>query len=311
MQPSGLSPSSRGTARAKANYVSEIPDRIGNYRVEQVLGTVGVAVLLEGVHDILPRVALIKTLRGAAVGNGAYGMQILREACVLETLHHAGVPTIYESGLLADRRPWFATERTSGTLLAEHFARGALPVLEVTWLVRDIAAVLDHAHRRGVIHSALRPETIALAPGRTMITDWSQSRAHDAPRNSAPPVRGHYTAPELADGDAIDESADVYALGVMAYQALTGALPRCHRDLPHIPTADRRPDAPRELAVLIDQMVSRERYDRPGSSEIREDLDWLAEVLHEPQPRKHTGRWIPPLGNVSSVVAGEIRATDD
>src|SRR5262245_59311492 len=151
-QPCGLALGDRGTGRANARCVSDIPDRIGNYRIEQVLGTAGVAVLLEGVHDILPRVAHIKTLRGAAVGNGAYGMQILREACVLETLHHPGVPTIYESGLLADRRPWFAIERAGGTPLAEHFARGALPVLEVTWLLRDLAAVLDHAHRRGVIH---------------------------------------------------------------------------------------------------------------------------------------------------------------
>jgi len=295
--------------------VSEIPDRIGSYRIEQVLGTIGIAVLLEGVHDILPRVAQIKTLRGTASGVGAYNMQLLREACVLETLHHPGVPQIYESGLLPapDRRPWFATERQVGTPLSEHLARGGLPVLEVTWLVRDIVTVLAHAHRNGVIHSALRPETIVLAGGRTMITDWSMSRAHDAPRNSAPPVRGHYTAPELAEGDAIDESADIYALGVIAYQALTGALPRIHHDTPHIPTSERRPDAPQELSLLIDQMLAFDRDDRPPSTDIREDLEWLADVLHQPQPQssRHTGRWTPPLGGVPSVVAGEIRSRSE
>jgi eukaryotic-like serine/threonine-protein kinase len=289
--------------------VAEIPERIGSYRVEQVLGTMGIAVVAEGVHDILPRVAQLKTLRASIAQVGAYAVQILREACVLETLHHPGVPMIYESGLLPDRRPWFATERTTGTSLSEHLARGALPVLEVTWLVRDIAAILEHAHRRGVIHAALRPETITLSPGRAMIADWSLSRAYES-NNSAPPARGHYTAPELARGEAIDESADVYALGVIAYQAVTGALPRCHGDAPHIPTSERRPDAPQELAVLIDQMLAREPYDRPASDAIREDLQWLADVLHEPQPRARTQRWTPPLGGVpASIVAGEIRSS--
>ena len=299
--------------------VSEIPDRIGNYRIEQVLGTIGVAVILEGVHDILPRVAQIKTLRGSATGVAAYNMQILREACVLETLHHPGVPQIYESGILPDRRPWFVTERAIGTQLVEHIGRGALPVLEVTWLVRDVAAILEHAHRRGVIHSALRPESISLAPGRAVIHDWSMSRAHDAPPNSSAPVRGHYTAPELVAGEAIDDRADVYALGVIAYQAITGALPRVHRDTPHIPTSERRPDAPQELALLIDQMLERDRSDRPQTGDIREDLEWLADMLHQPQPRKqqreHTGRWTPPMGGVATqIIAGEIgsgRATTE
>src|SRR5262245_19060189 len=105
-------------------------------------------------------------------------------------------------------------------------ASGPLESASAIALLRDIADILEHAHRRGVVHSGLRPDHIVVT-GRTRgypvcIVDWSEARTHDT--SSPAPVVGEadYTAPELVSGDAIDDRADIFALGAIGYQALTG-----------------------------------------------------------------------------------------
>src|SRR5437868_1348012 len=116
-------------------------DRIGNYRVEHELGPTGSGVLLQVRHQVLPRRAIIKVVHAAFAGVSPYLVQTLREACILEAIGHPGVPVVYESGLLRDRRPWFAFEVISGPTLEDVFARGALPPGDVARLMRDLADV--------------------------------------------------------------------------------------------------------------------------------------------------------------------------
>jgi serine/threonine protein kinase len=294
--------------------------RIGNYRVERELGPTTTGALYQGVHLVLPRRAVLKVMHASKMQT--FAVQLLREACLLEALHHPGIPQVYESGMLADRRPWFSYEMIDGVALTDRLLAGPLPAIEAASLVRDLASILEHAHKRGVVHRALRPDHIVLAANRRFavaISDWTAARTHDAlsSEHTLLPARNAraYLAPELLRGDAADDRADVYALGVIAYQALTGVLPR--GDL----TIDRAPDAPLELASLIDQMLSPDRFDRPTSAEIRADLDWLAEAMSielqvgsEPAPsstlRIRKPRWTPaiePGPNAQlAAVAGEI-----
>jgi serine/threonine-protein kinase len=180
-------------------------------------------------------------------------------------------------------------------------------------LLRDLASVLEHAHQRGVIHCGLRPSRVVLT-ARTRespvcVMDWSDARAHDAGPSSFPITSEswHYTAPELAAGDAVDDRADVFAIGVIAYQLLTGGLPYQHRGLTggaalaaeHCPSLGAlRADLPRELSTLVDQMLSYQRWDRPSSAEVRDGLAWIATALAEAGragARIRRPRWTPPL----------------
>lgn len=295
-------------------------DRIGNYRVETVLGATGSGLLLQVQHLVLPRRAIIKVVHTAFATVQSYVFQTLREACILEAIAHPGVPVVYESGVLRDRRPWFAFEMVGGPTLEELLARGPVSLLEVAGLLRDISDILEHAHRRGVIHRGLRPERIVITSERRYplcIPDWSESMAHDAtshlPQGTSRGSRS-YVAPELAHHGAggtqeiVDDRVDMFALGVIAYRALTGCLPFARPDGDgdsggddndddgvYVRAQDRRPDATPELAAIVDSLLSFDRFDRPSASEVRTDVDWLFETLPELRHRTAARREVPPI----------------
>src|ERR1043165_7501724 len=114
------------------------PQRIGNYRIAGVAGSTTSGLLLRAEHVALPRRAIVKVMHASVTGMQPFAVQLLREACLLEALPHPGVPRVYETGLLGDRRPWYAVERFDGVSLAARFGNGALPAAEIAWLVRDL-----------------------------------------------------------------------------------------------------------------------------------------------------------------------------
>ena len=261
-------------------------DRIGNYRVEHELGPTGSGILLQARHQVLPRRAILKVVHAAFAGESPYLVQTLREACILEAISHPGVPIVYESGLLRDRRPWFAFELIHGPTLDDLLVPRALPIREVARVMRDLADILEHAHRRGIIHRGLRPDRIVVTSQRPYpprIPDWSEAIGHDASA-SVPPPDGcrAYLAPDLVHQDAggaerVDDRADMFALGAIAYRALTGTLPfnPVAANVPYLAARTRRPETPRELATIIDSLLSFDRFDRPSASEVRAELDWM------------------------------------
>ncbi len=300
--------------------------RIGNYRIDCERSRDATGVVYEARHLVLPRRAVLKVMEQKDARIAA--VQLLREACILEALEHPGVIRVYESGLLPDRRPWFAHERVDGATVADLLAHGRLDPAHASVLLRDIAEVLDHAHRRGVIHCGLRPDRIAVT-GRTRgfplcIIEWSEARTHDT---SAPPPQStfpDYAAPELVNGEVIDDRADVFALGVIGYQALTGELPFdgvwlatvADGTTQHASAESRCPDAPPELTSLVDQMLAWDRWDRPSSAEAHADLAAIAAELSPPPAPRPLGavrirkpRWTPalPMGEgLPDLVADEV-----
>jgi eukaryotic-like serine/threonine-protein kinase len=197
-------------------------ERIGDYRIELVLKRGDLWELAAAAHVVLPRVAVIRV---AQPGLPSAGVQLLREACIVEALSHPGVPRLYDCGRLADRRPWIATERVIGRVLSEEISGGPMAPAQVAAMVRDIAGVLEHAHRRGVVHRAVRPQTIMITPASergwpVCLCDWSEARTLDAV--PAPRRTGPHDAPEVARGDVYDGAIDVFALGIVAYEAVTG-----------------------------------------------------------------------------------------
>jgi len=299
--------------------VARVGERIGEYRIVGERTRAATFSTFEAVHAVLPRRALLKVMSSTVQ---RIAVRALREAYFLETLEHVGIPRLFESALLPDRRPWFACEMIEGRNLASVIGQASTERIELIALLRDIAEVLAHAHKHGLVHTALRPERILLTartrPFSVCIPDWGEARAHDAPGASYVPLAGswHYAAPELVSGEAVDDRADVFSLGVIGYQLLTNTLPFDRGAIAmresaghHVPTEVRCPDAPRELTGMIDQMLSFDRWDRPTSGEVRADLTWLLESLASSMLRIRKPRWTPEI-TFASVSVDESEPLD-
>jgi serine/threonine protein kinase len=267
-------------------------------------------------HSGVRRGNVIEVAHAGGTRLGA--LKMMRGACILEALRHPGVLRVYESGVLEDRRPWFARERVSGVTLASVLTPGVVERADAVAMFRDIASVLDHAHRRGVVHCDLSPSRVILTDRSRgfplCLADWSCARMHDAASlsHTVTPASWLYTAPELTAGEPVDERVDVFALGVIAYQMLTGTDP--YEEPPiegatyAIPAALRCSGLPEELTDLIDRMVAFSRDDRPGSTEVHDAFAMLAaqlaHVTHAASPRIRRPRWTPPIAfdDMSAVI---------
>ena len=228
--------------------------RIGDYQIKRTLPGSDHVVELEATHVLLPRIARVRVAAEPAA------KRLVREACILETLRHPGVPRIYECGLL-DHRPWIAIEMLEGPTFADAIADRPLIAGDVLTALRDLAEILHHAHLRNIVHCRLRPELVVRHATGLCITGWDGACTHDSAPALETTDMHMYLAPEVVGGE-IDARADVFSLGVIAYRALTLAVPT-------LPIARRLPSLPRALALLIDRMTASSPLARPSAAEVR------------------------------------------
>ena len=226
-----------------------VGSRLGDYLIDADLPGAWNLEAYEATHVVLPRRAKLLLLDAALADHPPAAVQLMREACLLDAMAHPGVPRVFGCGVVG-RRPWIACELIEGTPLSDQLGPGrALPVHEVLALLRDVAEVLEHAHRRGVVHRNIRPEVVLRTRGRAFpicVTGWGDARIHDA------------------QAELVDLRADVLALGAVAFTALTGARPS-----DELSAVERCPGAPRDLTRLIDRMLAEEPEARPSCAEVR------------------------------------------
>lgn len=272
---------------------------VGSYRVVKQIGAGGMGKVFEATHDMLPRHVAIKVLLPELLGVPAMSSRMTQEASILDDLRHPGIVRIFDCGLLADGRPWIAMELVTGESLAAQLARQSrLSVREVVSLVTHLADVLTTVHAHGIVHRDLKPDNILFAdadPAYPLrVIDWGVARQGPAGRLT---VEGttfgtpSYMSPEQILGRDIAPPCDIYSLGVIAYEALTGHLPFEGTSLGAIvsltvhatemPLSPQCPAAPRALCELIHGMLQKAPGHRPTASEVRESSRAIAAELVE------------------------------
>jgi serine/threonine protein kinase len=256
-------------------------DQVGSYRVvSHLAGTTYRAVHASGSGRVLLELASSDNWREMS-------LLMLRAQRLVESLEHPGIARIIDRGILADRRPWIATEVPSGIGLYELIARRELPAPELAALIRDIADVLAYAHSLGVVHRALTLRSIVLATGPRnyplSIADWGMRSGSI----------GVYAAPELSMHHTIDGRVDVYSLGVIAFRAATRRFPGEGGgfDVPGVPPG---------LGVLITRMLAidpNERLTAPQVRALANELitndDARDDFVHAGGPRFAKPKWTP------------------
>ncbi len=217
-----------------------------------------------------------------------------REIQVAASLQQANIVPLLAAGeICADEPggtalPYYTMPFVDGESLRARVARtGALPIPDAVSILRDVARALAYAHARGVVHRDIKPDNVLLSHGAAVVTDFGIAKAlsvslkaqHSTLTQAGVSIgTPAYMAPEQAAGDPdTDHRTDIYAFGCLAYELLTGAPPFAGRPTPRIlaaqltetpaPLADRRPEAPPQLADLVRRCLEKQPDDRPSSAD--------------------------------------------
>lgn len=247
------------------------------YLLQTVLGSGGMAVVYKAWDSHLERPVAIKILRQDFSGDPALSEQFKLEAKAAANLSHPNIITVHDFGF-DNGRLFIVMEYVPGIELKSIIkTRGRFPVDETISLMVQACAGLGYAHRAGLIHCDIKPQNMLVTPdGRLKITDFGIARAlatiHPDEQNDVVWGSPQYFAPEQATGTAPSPASDVYSLGVIIYEMLTGRLPfisedpnelaRLHRENNPAPPRQFNPVIPVALEQIILKVLSKEPANR-------------------------------------------------
>jgi len=304
---SSLGHSLPGRAIGKVEVGAEVlPAReVGRYQIVEKLGEGAMATVYKAFDPSINRSLVIKFLHANMCATEEYRQRFLREAKAAGMLAHPNIVTIFDVGEI-ENRPYIAMELLDGGPLDEMIPEGAeLPLRDVLVLGIQIANALDYAHSKGIFHRDIKPANIIrLTDGKTVklvdfgIAHVAAGDAMDA--TTAGTIMGtpHYMSPEQARGEKIDARSDLWAVGVILYQLLTGKRPfnadsiatlllRITQDAPK-PVGELRADIPASLRRVIARSLNKQPDKRfQSGSELSEAL---SRVLQQVDPALGAGR---------------------
>lgn len=276
----------------------EALQRIGPYELRGVLGegTFGIVYLADQSEPIRRRVAL-KVLKAHAAPREVVA-RFEQERRLLARLDHPCITHVLDAGVTEDGRPWFALEFVRGLPLLRHCDEAKLSIDDRLRLFQEICRAVQHAHQQGVIHRDLKPGNILVSSGRPgdgtprhglpKIIDFGIAEAigDDAPPTGRTGGTLQFMSPEQALGRELDTRTDIYSLGVVLYQLLTGVLPLDDANpgdpaafIERLRSIDPPPpsEAVRRLPPHEAARIAADRGTTPPSlvRALRGDLDWI------------------------------------
>ena len=284
-------------------------DKAGVWRVENELGRGGMASVYAVTHTRFGKRAALKLAHKSILGEQFTPEAFLREARIVNLVEHPCVPDVFATGTY-DGRPYLVMERLSGQTLGQRLDSGPMSHVTALGVLLELCDVLGTAHEACVVHRDLKLDNVFLLDApcagghRIKLLDWGVAHVIGEPDPLAGMIAGTltYVAPEQIRGDGLTPAADVYALGVLAYQVLFGAPPFVARDdlaliklhVHQAPPSPRTlcPDVDPALADLLVAMLAKDPVHRPPLAEVVRVLSEVRERLAAqavPAPKR---RWM-------------------
>ncbi|HWJ45339.1 MAG TPA: Stk1 family PASTA domain-containing Ser/Thr kinase [Gaiellaceae bacterium] len=252
----------------------------GRYRIVRKLGTGGMANVYLAEDEVLGRRVAIKILNDRHAGDDQFVERFRREAKNAASLSHPNIVSIYDRGE-AEGTYYIAMEYLDGRSLKELIvARGPAPVNVAIDYARQILAAIRFAHRHGIVHRDIKPHNVLVdTEGRLKVTDFGIARAGTSQMTEAGSIIGtaQYLSPEQAKGAPVDQTSDLYSVGVVLYELLTGVVPfsgdtpveiamKHLSSTPEAPSA-KRSEIPRDLDMIVMRALAKDPADRYQSAE--------------------------------------------
>jgi serine/threonine protein kinase len=293
---------------------------IAGYRVIELVGSGGMGRVYRALHIALDRIVALKVIRPEIASDDSFRQRFRREARLIASIDHPSVVPVYDADETGGV-PFIAMRWMRGSDLRHALAsEGPMEPARAVQVLSDIASAVDAAHRIGLVHRDIKPANVLLEGERAFLSDFGLARLLAGPE--AATITGgfvgtvDYAAPELLEGTPWTARADIYALGCVLYEMLTGSVPypidsmlaklRAHtHDERPVPSA-RRPDLPRGL----DQVVIRALAIEPSARfATASELSIAARrALHTPPARRPTSGRSPRRRGRLLALAGALLA---
>jgi serine/threonine-protein kinase len=260
--------------------------QFGPYHILEPLGRGGMSEVYKGFHDTLNRTVAIKILPPSLADETDFRTRFEREARIVAGLRHPNIVHVFDFGAM-DNTYYMVMEFVAGEDLAAYLRRcGPLPLAQAQPILAEIAAALDYAHEHHLVHRDVKPANVMLQPAipaadnphpyRAILTDFGVARVMSSStgltKTGAIGTLDYMAPEQIVSAKAVDGRADIYALGVMAYQMLTGQVPFknenvgatvfAHLQRPAPDARDLAPDVPAGAAKAIQQAMAKRPEDR-------------------------------------------------
>ena len=201
----------------------------GRYEIQEVIGVGGMAVVYKAYDNVEDRIVAMKILKDEFTSNEEFIRRFKNESKAIAVLSHPNIVKVYDV-CFGDVIQYIVMEYIDGITLKEYIEReGSLRWQDAVHFTIQILKGLQHAHDKGIVHRDVKPQNIMVLPDRTIkVTDFGIARfARSEQRTITDKAIGsvHYISPEQARGEKTDEKTDIYSVGVMLYEMLTGKLP--------------------------------------------------------------------------------------
>ena len=259
--------------------------RVGRYEIQDLLGAGGMGEVYRAFDTELRRPAALKFLPAEIAADPKRLARFEQEALAASGLNHPNIVTVYDVGQAEDGRRFFATELVDGVTLREHVKRRPLRLGEVLDIAAQVASALVAAHAEGIVHRDIKPDNIMIRrDGYVKVLDFGVAKMSGRPDSSVDPeaatralvvtdagaVMGtvSYMSPEQAGGGVVDARTDIWSLGVVIFEMLTGHLPFKGKSASHTvvsilddepaPLAQYLADAPEPLQEVISDALAKD-----------------------------------------------------
>ena len=266
-------------------YIGKMLD--DRYEILEVIGEGGMAIVYRALDHRLNRDVAVKIMRDEMAADEEFRRRFCTESHAVAMLSHPNIVAVYDVSH-NDNVEYIVMELVDGITLKQYIERkGVVAWKEVVHFTKQISKALAHAHERGIIHRDIKPQNIMLLrDGTIKVGDFGiAALENEVYENNGEAIGSiHYIAPEQARGECPDARSDIYSLGVMMYEMLTGGLPFTgntlgeiavqHMNAKPVPPHEKNPEIPLELERITLKAVSAELSERyQSANELLSDLE--------------------------------------